>query len=707
MDLISLLRSPLDDLDPEQRAAAAAVSGGHVVIAGAGTGKTRTLTARIAHLVRERGVDPSSIVGTTFTNKAAREIRERVGAVTGDAAAALRLGTFHSLGARILRRHASAAGFQDRSFVVLPQAEAAELLQRIVEEQRLVRAVPLPDRDPALSDEDWERLSAAADGDRRRETAAFVREAARAIARWKSWGLTAPMVADPSRGRRDQGQEAFAATYLAYQRALEARNMADFGDLVLKALVLLEEDPRVSRAEAGSVAHLLVDEAQDANAVQVRFARALAASAESVFAVGDENQNIMAFQGAYPGAMQAIAGPGATLHVLTRNRRCTDEILRPANEVVRWNRGSRRGALVSGRSGSAPQVVAYDSEVAEAHGIAKAAKQLIADGTDPSKIAVLVRSAWVLKPYEEAFLRAKVPFAVVGGRNALDREEAKDVVAFLRLATSPRDDLAFRRIANKPARGLGQAVVEAVVGHVSASGRTFHEACLAVAEAGHLEPRACEGLEILAEGLRLLYARAAGTKPDGLVEIAVTRTGYEEHLDRSEGDRKERRATVAMLRRSARDAEDLPEFLETLALMSDLEFEGLREGARVRISTIHAAKGLEFDEVFLPCWESGVFPNPRAVDEGVRGRPGDPWNGPIGGGVDEERRLAHVALTRARHGVHVSYATARIGFGAFLGAGPSALLAEADLELTAAPNGDLRPAKATRSSRMPAARGRR
>ncbi|MFC6050439.1 UvrD-helicase domain-containing protein, partial [Methylobacterium hispanicum] len=291
-------------------------------------------------------------------------------------------GTFHSIGARILRRHPSDAGFPDRSFTVLPQAEAAELLRSVVEDRRLLRAVPLPDRDPALSDEDWERLSAENDGDRRRETTAFVREAARAIARWKSWGLTASMVADPARGRRDQSQEVFAATYLAYQRALEVRNMADFGDLVLKALVLLEEDSRISRAEAGSVAHLLVDEAQDANAVQVRFARALAASADSVFAVGDENQNIMAFQGAYPGAMQAIAGAGAKLHVLTRNRRCTDEILRPANEVVRWNGGARPGALVSGRSGPAPQVVAYDSEVAEAHGVAKAARQLIADGAD-------------------------------------------------------------------------------------------------------------------------------------------------------------------------------------------------------------------------------------------------------------------------------------------------------------------------------------
>jgi DNA helicase-2/ATP-dependent DNA helicase PcrA len=707
VDLISFLRSPLDNLDPDQRAAASAVAGGHVVVAGAGTGKTRTLTARIGHLVRDLRVDPTTIVGTTFTNKAAREIRDRAAAAIGDASGSLRLGTFHSLGARILRRHAVAAGFQDRSFVVLPQDEAAELVQRIVEEQRLVRAVPLPDRDPALSDEDWERLAGEAEGDRKRETAAFAREATRAIARWKSWGLTAAMVADPRRGRRDAREEAFASTYMAYQRALEARNMADFGDLVLKALVLLEEDPRAARVEAGSVSHLLVDEAQDANAVQVRFARALAAEAESVFAVGDENQNIMAFQGAFPGAMKAIAGPGATVHVLTRNRRCTDEILRPANEVVRWNRAAARGALVSGRSGRPPAVTAYDSEVAEAHGVAKAAKQLVQAGTDPSRIAVLVRSAWVLKPYEEAFVRAKVPFSVVGGRNALDREEAKDVVAFLRLATSPRDDLAFRRIANKPARGLGQAAVESIVAHVAASGRTFHEACVAVADAGHLDERAREGLEILGEGLGLLYARAAGTKPDELVAIAVGRTGYEEHLDRAEGDRKERRATVAMLRRVAREAEDLTDFLETLALMSDLEFEGLRDGARVRISTIHAAKGLEFDEVFLPCWEQGVFPNPRAVEEGVRGRAGDPWNGPIGGGVDEERRLAHVGLTRARHGVHVSYATNRIGFGAFLGAGPSALLAEADLELTAASNGDLRPTKASRGSRMASPRGRR
>ncbi len=707
MDLISLLRSPLDDLDPDQRAAASAIVGGHIVVAGAGTGKTRTLTARIGHLVRERGVDPSTIVGTTFTNKAAREIRERVAVVAGDASGALRLGTFHSLGARILRRHAVAAGFADRSFGVLPQADAADLVLRIVEEQRLLRAVPLPVRDPALSDDAWERLSGETEGDRKRETAAFAREATRAIARWKSWGLTAAMVADPARGRRDAREEAFASTYLAYQRALEARNMADFGDLVLKALVLLEEDARVGRSEAGSVLHLLVDEAQDANAVQVRFARALAASAESVFAVGDENQNIMAFQGAYPGAMHAIAGPGATVHVLTRNRRCTDEILRPANEVVRWNRSAARGSLVSGRSGRAPAVTAYDSEVAEAHGIAKAAKQLVADGTDPARIAVLVRSAWVLKPYEEAFVRAKVPFTVVGGRNALDREEAKDVVAFLRLATSPRDDLAFRRIANKPARGMGQAAIESVIAHVAASGRAFHEACIAIADAGHLDDRARDGLETLGEGLRLLYDKAANTKPDGLVELAVARTGYEEYLDRAEGDRKERRATVSMLRRAARDSEDLTDFLETLALMSDLEFEGLREGARVRISTIHAAKGLEFDEVFLPCWEQGVFPNPRAVDEGIRGRAGDPWNGPIGGGVDEERRLAHVALTRARHGVHVSYATNRIGFGAFLGAGPSALLAEADLELTAASNGDLRPSKASRGSRMAAPRGRR
>lgn len=624
-DAAGVVARALDGLDPEQREAATAGEGGCIVRAGAGTGKTRTIVARIACLSCERGVDPAEITVATFTNKAASEIRARVGALLGEERASrLRMGTFHSLGARILRRHASAAGLR-RDFVVLDDDDARRLMREVVVGGGHVAAGADPG--PLLE------------------------AAHRAIRRWKTWGLTTDIVESPERDRREEEEERLARVYVAYQHELRRRNLVDFGDLVLQPVNILSEDPNRRHEEGSRVRHLLVDEAQDANAAQVLLARCLVQVHRNVFAVGDEDQSIFSFQGGYPDAIRHIAGPGAREFALVTNRRCTDEILAPAVALVDLNRRRAPKVLRSGRSGPAPGLHVAGSERDEAALVADRIKALVAGGAPLGEIAVLARSAYALSGLEEALIRASVPYEVTGGVPFLDREEIRDVVSYLRLALDPYDRGAFERVANRPTRGIGTQALEALMASQARTDAPFHETCanLTAMDGVRLTGQHREGLDALARALQGLREGYEGMVPStGMLDMILGEAGvgYQSFVAKSKDKSKRARLdNLAALRRLAEEEPDIVDCLERIALAADAD---LARGERVRLSTMHSSKGLEWDHVLCVGFDSNVIPSPKAVEEPVRGTSGDPWDGPQGGGVEEERRLAHVAFTRAR-----------------------------------------------------------
>lgn len=638
----------LGTLDQEQSAAASAPGGPVVIMAGAGTGKTTTLTARIADMIGRQGVAPESIVAVTFTNKAASELRERLKSSVGSAASRLRLGTFHSISARILRTHAVAAGLRDGNFLIADQDEAAALM---------VSACSAPSvTEPFVAPEGDAKTVEAARKDWAAAVAEFATRANRRVALWKAWGLSESEASNPSELAKRPDEARYAAAYSAYQFDLEAKNMVDFGDLILKVVHLLRSNEEVRLEEASRVRHLLVDEAQDANPVQVEWVRLMSSWHGSVTAVGDVDQSIYGFQGGYPSAMEDMVGPGAVTFALRRNRRCTEEILRPANIIVDYNRRKTPKDLSSGRHGAPVFVTSHATDVQEAAWVAGQIKDLIADGARPDEVAVLVRSSWQVPPIEEAILRAGVKVLIVKGMSLLEREEIKDIASFVRLAINPADEMAFRRIANRPLRGLGPAAVDAICRFASSHGGSFIEACHAAADkrsGTRFRADAKSGASALGRAIAAMHEDVKWSRTAyDVVTTALRETGYLDHLKETPGSG-DKIANIEAFVRLSESFPDAVALLHDTALMSDGDASASLDA--VRISTIHSSKGLEFDHVFCMGFDQDVMPNARALTEGRRGLPGDRWNGPAGGGIEEERRLAHVAFTRARHTLHVTF----------------------------------------------------
>lgn len=620
------LAAAVAGLDPEQAAAATAGDGGNMVRAGAGTGKTRALVTRIAHLVGQRGEAPSSITVVTYTNKADREIRARLGPLLGEVAAKeVRMGTFHALGARIMRRNARAAGLRP-GFVVLDEDDARRLLREVI-----VQGGHVPEGgDPT------ELLEATL----------------RTVRSWKAWGLAASAVENPERARRGAEDERIGRVYVAYQYELTRRNLVDFGDLVLVPATLMRRDDEVRHREAGAVRHLLVDEAQDANPAQVLFARQLASVHHNVFAVGDEDQSIFGFQGGYPDAIRQLAGPGSREFVLVRNRRCTEQILAPAVGLVNLNSRRTRKELRSGMTGPEPGIALLASEREEGDRVVTRVKELVAAGSPLSEIAVLARSAFAFSSVEEAMLKAGLAYEVTGGMPFVEREEVRDVTSYLRLALDPTDRLAFERIANRPTRGIGPQALDALLARQSATDEPFHEACANLTSMDGLRLTGAhrEGLDSLARALQgLASGFESGLQSAQLVGMVLdpAGVGYQAFVEASKDKSRRRRLdSLAAIRRIARDETDIVTCLEQIVLCADTDVATVAD--RVRISTMHSSKGLEWDHVLCVGFDSGVIPSPRSMEDQHKGTPGDPWDGPRGGGVEEERRLAHVAFTRAR-----------------------------------------------------------
>jgi DNA helicase II / ATP-dependent DNA helicase PcrA len=605
-------------LNAEQRAAVETIDGPLLVLAGAGTGKTRVLTTRFAHILLTGRAFPGQVLAVTFTNKAAREMRERVGAILGRPVEGLWLGTFHALCARMLRRHAELVGLTP-NFTILDAEDQLRLLKQVMEAERVDAKRWVP---PALM---------------------------AVIQRWKDRGLTPERVTpaedtDFAAGRSRE-------LYAAYQARLRALNAADFGDLLLHMTEVLRGQPDVLADYHRRFRYILVDEYQDTNLVQYLWLRLLAQGHRNICCVGDDDQSIYSWRGAEVENILRFEKDfeGARIVRLEANYRSTAPILAAASGLIAHNEGRLGKTLRPGRrdtDGEQVTVVSLWDSDEEARMVGDRIEALRREGEPLAEMAILVRAGFQTRAFEERLITLGMPYRVVGGLRFYERQEIRDAIAYMRIVVQPADDLAFERIVNVPRRGVGEVALRTMHETARAGGVPLSEAAAMLIAGSGLRGRVKEQVDELLRG----FARwRAMLDKDGHVVTVATmldESGYTDMWQQNKSpEAPGRLENLKELVRALADFETLSGFLDHVSLV--MENDENAEGDRISLMTLHGAKGLEFDTVFLPGWEEGLFPNQRALDEGgVKS-------------LEEERRLAYVGLTRARRRAIVSYAANR------------------------------------------------
>ena len=603
----------LAGLNAEQREAVETLDGPVLVLAGAGTGKTRVLTTRIAHILSLGRARPSEILAVTFTNKAAREMKTRVGTIVGQVVEGMPwLGTFHSIGVKILRRHAEMVGLKP-DFTILDVDDQIRLLKQLLEAENI----------------DEKRWPA--------------RVLALIIDGWKNRGLTPDKVPAGEAASFANGRG--IALYKAYQDRLKTLNAADFGDLLIEMLRLFREHPEVLRQYQERFRFVLVDEYQDTNVAQYLWLRLIGQGSKNICCVGDDDQSIYGWRGAEVDNILRFEHdfPGAKVIRLERNYRSTGHILGAASHLIAHNEG-RLGKTLRTEDEAGEKVAvtaAWDSEE-EARNIGEQIEELQRNGHSLNEIAILVRASFQMREFEDRFVTLGLPYRVIGGPRFYERAEIRDALAYLRLVNQPADDLAFERIVNVPRRGLGDATLQQLQLHARRTGVPLLQAARALTETEEMKARPRGSLRDLVAAFDRWRAQRDAVPHTELAEIVLDESGYTEmwQKDRS-ADAAGRLENLKELVRSMEEFENLAGFLEHISLVMDTD-KG--EGAEaVSIMTLHSAKGLEFETVFLPGWEEGVLPHQRSLDDQGRA------------GLEEERRLAHVGITRARRRARISF----------------------------------------------------
>jgi DNA helicase II / ATP-dependent DNA helicase PcrA len=625
----------LNGLNAMQRAAVEALDGPLLVLAGAGTGKTRVLTTRIAHILWTRRAFPSQILAVTFTNKAAREMQERVGALIGGAVEGMPwLGTFHSIGAKILRRHAELAGLSS-NFTILDTDDQIRLLQQILSAEN-------------IDDKRWPARSLAA-----------------LIDKWKNQGLTPEKVpeAEAFSFANGKGREFYAA----YQARLKVLNAADFGDLLLECLGLLQRNPDVLAQYQERFKYLLVDEYQDTNVAQYLWLRLLAQGRRNVCCVGDDDQSIYGWRGAEVGNILRFEKdfPGAQIVRLEQNYRSTPNILAAASGMIAANQGRLGKTLWTDQkeAGEKIRISGVWDGAEEARCIGEQVEQLQRRGERLEDMAVLVRAGRQTREFEERFLTLGVPYRVIGGPRFYERMEIRDAIAYLRVMAQPADDLAYERILNTPKRGLGDALVQKLHQAARAQNIPLSRAAKLLIDSDELPARSRNPLRALEEDFSRWRGLLATTPHPQVAQLVLDESGYTAMLkaDRAP-DAPGRLENLKELINALEAFENLGGFLEHVSLVMENQQNGAED--RINIMTLHSAKGLEFRTVFLPGWEEGLFPSQRSMDE----------NGVAG--LEEERRLAYVGITRARERAMIFYAANRRVYNLWQAAMPSRFISE-------------------------------
>jgi DNA helicase-2/ATP-dependent DNA helicase PcrA len=633
----------LERLNAEQREAVLTTEGPLLVLAGAGTGKTRVLTTRIAHILSTRRAYGREILAVTFTNKAAREMKERIGGLVGESVEGMPwLGTFHSIGARILRRHAELADLKS-DFTILDPDDQVRLIKQLIAAENL----------------DEKRWPA--------------RQFESLLDNWKNRALLPSDIsaADSAQFANGRGQKLYAA----YQARLKSLNAADFGDLLLENIRVFRENPQVLADYHRRFKYMLVDEYQDSNVAQYVWLRLLAQGSEpshaNICVVGDDDQSIYGWRGAEVDNILRFEKdfPGAKVIRLERNYRSTSNILAAASHLIAHNE-ARLGKTLQTDVGEKGELVGvtsvWDSEE-EARQIGDEIEALQHKGDSLNSMAILVRASFQMREFEERFITLGLNYRVIGGPRFYERREIRDALAYLRLTVQPADDLAFERIVNVPKRGIGDQTLRQLFETSRRLGQPLLATTRALVETEELKPKLRSTLAAFVGQFDEWADRARSIPHHELAEQILDESGYTAmwQADKS-ADAPGRLENLKELVRSMEEFETLGAFLEHIALVMDRDSQDAADA--VSIMTLHSAKGLEFDTVFLPGWEEGLFPHQRSLDEGGRA------------GLEEERRLAYVGLTRARKRLRLYVAQNRRLRGLWQAAIPSRFLDELPAE---------------------------
>ncbi len=624
----------LDGLNAPQREAVLATEGPVLMLAGAGTGKTAALTARLAHIVRSRLAWPSEILCVTFTNRAAREMKERVAQLVGPAVEGMPwLGTFHSIAAKLLRRHAELVGLQS-NYTIIDTDDQLRVLKQLIQAE-------------GLDEKRWP-----------------ARLLAGCIDRWKNKGLNP---ADLSAGESEayangQGQK----FYRLYQERLKALNACDFGDLLLHMLNILRGHREILEQYQKRFKYVLVDEYQDTNQVQYLWLRLLAQEHKNICVVGDDDQSIYSWRGAEVANILRFEQdfPGAKVIRLEQNYRSTPDILAAASGLIDTN-SQRLGKTLwtEKNGGDKVKVIGVWDGPEEARRVGEEAERLEREGASLATVAILVRAQFQTREFEDRFIAVGMPYRIVGGFRFYERAEIRDSLAYLRLIAQPSDDLAFERIFNTPKRGLGDKTLEKLHRHARARGVPLSLAAIEIADTDELPTRARNTLLALMRDVARWRDFAKTYSPAELVRTVLDESTYTAMLQAEKSaESAGRLENLTELARAMEEYETLGEFLEHVSLVMDNDASP--DAEKLTIMTIHAAKGLEFDNLFLVGWEEGVFPSQRAMDEGGLAS------------LEEERRLAYVAITRARRRCTILHAANRRIYGQWTSSIPSRFIAE-------------------------------
>jgi len=628
----------LDGLNPEQKDAVLATEGPLLVLAGAGTGKTRVLTSRLAHILASGLAWPSQLLSVTFTNKAAREMRERVGDLIGGAVEGLPwLGTFHSIAAKILRIHAELAGLKS-SFTILDTDDQIRLLKQVIQSE-------------AIDEKRW-----------------TPRYMATLIDSWKNKGLTPEKLPAKETFKFAEGKG--GKIYTIYQDRLKTLNACDFGDLLLHNITIFTENPDILAKYHQKFRYILVDEYQDTNVCQYLWLRLLAQGTGNLCVVGDDDQSIYGWRGAEVDNILRFEKdfPGAKVVKLERNYRSSGHILGAASGLISANQDRLGKTLWTEDAGGDPVTVTgvWDAP-AEARNISSEIENWKSRGRNYNEIAVLVRASRQMRAFEERFIALGLPYKVIGGPRFFERQEIRDAHAYLRLIVSETDDLAFERIVNVPKRGIGQTSVQKLQLAARGLNSSLEYATSELVKTDEIRGKARSALKAFLLDVKRWRADSQALTPVDLAERILDESGYTQMWrDKKDAKSQGRLENLKELIQAISEFETLPAYLEHVSLVLDIE-SGPQED-EVSLMTLHAAKGLEFPMVFLPGWEEGVFPSQKSLDE----------NGLAG--LEEERRLAYVGLTRAREKAKIFFAANRQIYGSWQSSIPSRFIDELPTE---------------------------
>lgn len=609
-------------LNPEQRAAVEALDGPVLVLAGAGTGKTRVLTTRIAHILNTGRAYPSQILAVTFTNKAAREMKERIGAMLGGAGEGMPwLGTFHAIGVKILRRHAELVDLKS-GFTILDPDDQIRLMKQLIEAEQID-----PKRWPA-------------------------RQLANQIDGWKNRGLRPEQVPEGEAFNFANGRG--IDLYKQYQARLKTLNAVDFGDLLIECIRLFTDNPDILADYQRRFRFLLVDEYQDTNVAQYLWLRLLAgaggATPSNLCCVGDDDQSIYGWRGAEVDNILRFEDdfPGARVFRVQQNYRSTAHILGAASGLIARNT-TRLGKTLepaTGEMGDPVEVLSVWDDEEEARSIGEKIEDLQRAGHALNEIAILVRASFQMRAFEDRFMQLGLPYRVIGGPRFYERAEIRDAIAYLEITLNSANDLKFERVVNTPKRGIGATSVKKMYAHARARGIPLYSAAREMVETNEFAGKTRNSLGNLLKDFERWRSQVETMPHTELAELILDESGYTAMWQADKSPQAHSRLeNLKELVRFMGAFDTLAGFMEHISLVMDAQEEN--DGDRVSIMTLHAAKGLEFDSVFLPGWEEGLFPHQRALDESGEA------------GLEEERRLAYVGVTRARKALQISFAQNR------------------------------------------------